>query len=262
MKKIISSLLVISLLLITLVSCGNAQANNEPDTSNTSNSTTNELGLIEPGIIHAATNPEYAPFEYMENGEIVGFDIELLNAVAKISGLEVDYSPLEFSTIISAVQSGQYDIGMSAFSATPEREKLVLFSDPYYQSSQVALIPTNSEFTTVEQLTDKKLGADLGTTGETAARTLSSDVTTVTTSAAFPMLLAGQLDAYICDIGVAQNAVATGKYKMIDTPISEESVSMLFKLDNVALRDELNKSLIEFMATPEYTALVEKYGLN
>ncbi len=262
MKKILSVILIISILIMSLVSCGSTPADTANSQTTPPSEVSNDLGLLEPGVLNAATNPEYPPFEYLEGNEIVGFDIELLNEVAKISGLEVRYTPMEFSTIISAVQSGQFDIGMSAFSKTPEREQLALFSDPYYESSQVALLPANSTFKTVEEINGKKLGADLGTTGETAAKTLSDDVTTVSTTVAFPMLKSGQLDAYICDIGVAKNAVATGEFIMIETPISSESVSMLFNINNVALRDELNKSLKIFMETPEYNALVEKYGLN
>ncbi len=250
MKKIISSIMMASIMMMSFVSCGNTV-----DTT-----ATNDLGLIEPGIIHAATSPDYPPFEYLEGTEIVGFDIDLLNAVAEISGLTVEYSPLEFETIISAVQAGQFDVGMSAFTASPDRQ--VLFSNNYYESSQVALLPLDSPAKSLEDLTGKKIGAGLGTTGEPAARTLSEDITLVNANVALPMLLSGQLDAYVCDIGVAENAVATGKYSMIDTPISEEKVSMVFKEGNQALCDELNKSLAIFMESPEYQDLLEKHGLK
>lgn len=253
MKKKLLALLTASLLLVSLVACGGSN-------SETGDSTTNDIGLIEPGVIYAATSPDYPPFEYLEGNEIVGFDIDLLNAVASRAGLRVEYTPMEFESIISAVQAGQYDVGMSAFTADPERK--ALFGDTYYQSAQMAIVSVDSPYTTLEDLNGKKLGAGMGTTGEPAANELSDDVTLVTTSVGFPMLLSGQLDAYVCDLGVATNAVETGKYRMIEEPISEEKVSMLFKEGNDALCDELNKYLAEFMETDEYTQLLEKYGLN
>ncbi len=251
MKKIISSILMASVMMMSFASCGSGVP---ADTAQ------NEFGLIEPGTIHAATSPDYPPFEYLEGTEIVGFDIELLNAVAEISGLTVEYSPLEFETIISAVQAGQFDVGMSAFTASEDRQ--VLFGDNYYESSQVALLPFDSDITTIEELNGKKIGAGIGTTGETAAKTIAEEVTPVNTNVALPMLLSGQLDAYVCDIGVAENAAATGKYKVIDTPIAEEKVSMVFKEGNEALCNELNKSLATFMQSPEYNDLLVKYGLK
>ncbi len=151
---------------------------------------------------------------------------------------------------------------MSAFTASEDRQGQVLFGDTYYHSAQVALVPADSAIEDLSDLENGILGAGLGTTGQTAAETLSSDITLVTTNVGLPMLSAGQLDAYICDIGVAQNAVATGQFKMIEEPIIEEKVSMVFNIESQALCDELNESLAEFMATEEYTDLLEEYGLN
>lgn len=250
MKKTLSTVLLSALLVGTLTSCGGS-----------TESSANELGLIEDGKLYVATNPTYAPFEYMEGTEMVGFDIDLLNEIAALSGLEVEYTALDFDTIIPAVQSGQYDLGMSGFSVTEERKEQILFSDTYYSSSQVALLPGDSAFTSVDELEGLKIGAGLGTTGEGVATDLSDDTTFVDTDVALPMLLTGQLDAYICDFGVAQNAVATGNYSMIEEPIQSEEMAMTLKKGNDALANELNKSLAEFMATDAYQELLDKYGL-
>ncbi len=250
MKKLLSSIIMTSVLLVSLASCGGSESSEQTSTS----------GLIEDGKIYAATSPDYPPFEYLEGTELTGFDVELLNAVAEQAGLEVVWDQLSFETIITSVQAGQYDVGMSAFSVDPARE--VLFTDSYYNSSQIALLPADSPVTTLDELKDGKLGAGMGTTGEPAARSLSDDVTLVSTSSGLPMLQAGQLDAYVCDYGVAINAVATGKYKMIDTPIQEESFSMIVKKDNQALCDLLNENLATFMETQEYQDLLAKYELN
>ncbi len=269
MKKLLSSILMTTALLVSLVGCGGTepeQATEQPaDTSSEApadDATTDgvDTGLIEDGKIYVATSPDYPPFEFLDGTELTGFDVELFNAVAEQAGLEVVWDQLSFETIISAVQTGQYDVGVSAFSVDPERQ--VLFTEPYYESAQVALLPADSSITTIDELKDGKLAAGPGTTGETAAKTLSEDVKPVPTNTGFPMLLAGQIDSYICDYGVALNAVETGKYKMIETPITEESFSMIVKEDNQALCDLLNDNLATFMETQEYTDLLAKYELN
>lgn len=254
MKKLLKGMICASLLILSVTACGSSSTSNDAEG--------NEFGLLEDGVINAVTSPEYPPFEYLDGEEIVGFDIELLNAVAEISGLEVKYTPMEFNTIISAVQSGQYDVGMSAFTATEERAELVLFGDTYFESAQVALVSLDSGYTSLEDLEGKKLGAGLGTTGEPAAYSLSDDVTLVNSSVGFPMLISGQIDAYICDSGVAQNAVASGGYAMIEEPIAEEKVSMAFNKNSEELCEELNKSLAIFMESEEYTELLVKYELD
>lgn len=253
MKKLISTFLVSSLLLTSLTACGSS-------TSETAD-TTNDLGTIESGKLYVATNPTYAPFEYMDGTEMAGFDIDLLNAVADMAGLEVEYTALDFDNIIPAVQSGQYDIGMSGITVTEERKGSVLFSDPYFASGEVAILPLDSTLTSNDELEGLRLGAGLGTTGEQVASSLSDDTTFVDTDVALPMLSTGQMDAYICDYGVATNAVATGNYKMIDDPIQTEEMAMIFNLDDQALCDEMNSCLEEYMASDDYQALIEKYGL-
>ncbi len=230
-------------------------------TSNTTDASEN-FGLIEDGKLYVATNPTYAPFEYLEGDKIVGFDIELLDAVGDLAGLDVEYTSMEFSTIIPAVNSGQYDVGMSGFSVTEERKKSVLFGDPYFSSAQVAMLPLDSTITSVDELKGKKLGAGLGTTGEQAAQGLSENLTLAGNDVTFPMLMTGQIDAYIGDLNVVQNAVATGNYKMLDEEIQSEEMAMVFKSDNTALANELNKHLATYMATDDYQALLVKYGVG
>ncbi len=264
MKKTITSIALSSLMLLSLGACGGTASTEISDNQENSSETTadNQLGLVDPGIIHVATNPEYAPFEYMEGNDIVGFDIELFDAVAEDLGVEVEYSPLAFETIIPAVQSGQYDVGVSAFTQTPERTGRVLFSNTYYSSAQVALVPVDSAYTSVDELKDKKLAASVGTTGEEAANTISTDITLVDAPTALPMLSSGQVDAFICDTGVAASAAETGKFKVIEEPITSDEIAMVFSKDSEALCNAVNESLEEYMQTQDYQDLLVKYGLN
>lgn len=249
MKKIISTILMSSIIALSFAGCSSSD--------NASNGA--QSGLIEDGKLYVATSPDYPPFEYMEDGELAGFDIELIQNIAEEAGLEIEFGTLDFENVISAVQAGQYDVGVSGFSENPERQ--VLFSDPYYVTAQVALLPLDSEITSASQLEGGKLGAGLGTTAQPTAEELSDDVTLVPTSTGFPMLLAGQIEAYICDSAVAESAAATGKYKVLDEPLTEEAFCIIFEENNQALADNVNAILVNYMETEEYQELLDKYGL-
>jgi ABC-type amino acid transport substrate-binding protein len=85
------------------------------------------------GKMIVATSPDYPPFESIDDqGNIVGFDIDLINAMAEEVGVTVELQSLNFEAIITAVQTGQADMGMSGFSVDPERAEMVDFTDPYF----------------------------------------------------------------------------------------------------------------------------------
>ena len=86
------------------------------------------------------TNAEFPPYEYYENNEIVGIDVDIMQAIADKLGMELKIEDMAFDSIISAVQSGKADVGVAGMTVTPDREKNVLFSDTYTSSSQVIIV--------------------------------------------------------------------------------------------------------------------------
>ena len=90
------------------------------------------------------TNAQFAPYEYYDNGEIVGIDVDLATAVADALGYELVINDMEFDAIIAAVQSGKVDIGVSGFTVTEERKKNIDFTDNYASAEQVVIVKTGS----------------------------------------------------------------------------------------------------------------------
>ena len=78
-----------------------------------------------------ATSPDFPPFESLENGEVVGIEIDLLNIICEKMGKELVIEQMNFDSVLPGVQAGKFDLGASGISVTPEREKNVLFTDPY-----------------------------------------------------------------------------------------------------------------------------------
>lgn len=215
-------------------------------------------------ILRAGTSPDYPPFESLdESGNLIGFDIELMEAIAEIMGVEVDYVQLDFSVIISALNSGQVDIGLSGFTYSPDRD--VLFSEPYYMSAQAVVVRSASEITSLDELGDKRLAAGLGTTGEAAAVEAYPDAEMVYPDdylVGFEMLRSGQTDAVIADLGVAQNYAQQDDFRMLDEYLQSEEMSIIVKKGNQDLMDRIDDAIIQFKATEEYDDLLEKWELN
>ena len=120
------------------------------------------------GAIRVGTDPTWPPYQLRENGEIVGFEIDLANACAEKLGLTIDWQDVGFDSIIVSVQTGQLDMGVSGFSVTPERLELVSFTIPHSTTEgQVIMLESTMAakgITTVNSLEDfKTLGITVGT---------------------------------------------------------------------------------------------------
>lgn len=257
MKKLLAILLTLAL-IVSFAACG----------GNDKEATVFTEQLQQEGKIIVGISPDYPPYEYYaEDGSIIGFDVEAFNEVVKIlnenegTNLEVEYLPMDFSTIVSAVQTGQVDIGVSCFTYDPDRD--VLFTDYYLKSAQVVVVKKGSEITSVDQLVGKNIGAGTGTTGEAAALEIQDAKVTSPGdyTVMFEILKNDGLDAIVCDEAVGLNYQSTGEFVVLDTLVSEE-VSAIIENENTLILDAMNKAIAEFIQSEEYTTLKAKYGLN
>ena len=90
------------------------------------------------------TNAEFPPFEYLEQGKIAGFDIDLMNEISKIIGKKIEFKNMAFDSLLIAMQAGKINCIISGMTATDERRQHVNFSEPYFISKQAVLVPENS----------------------------------------------------------------------------------------------------------------------
>ena len=91
-------------------------------------------------VLYVGTNAEFQPFEYLENGKIVGFDVELMEALADELGKKVEWKNISFDGLLPALQSKKLDVIIAGMSATEDRKKFVNFSETYYTSNQMILV--------------------------------------------------------------------------------------------------------------------------
>lgn len=116
------------------------------------------------------TNASFPPFEYVEDGEIVGFDIDLVKEIAKLQGFEVEVRDISFDSLIPGLASGSLDIVAAGMTITADREKVIDFSDPYYSANQSVLVHEESDANLTVLFGNHDVGVQTGTTGDTWVR--------------------------------------------------------------------------------------------
>ena len=215
------------------------------------------------------TDAAYAPFESQnEKGEIVGFDIEVVQAVAKKAGIELKFVNTPWEGIFNALGQGDRDMIVSAVTITAERKGTMDFSDPYFDAQQLIAIKQTSKVTKFADLKKLKVGVQTGTTGDEAVTKLLGKASTAirrfeSTPLALKELEAGGVDAVVADNGVVINYVANnpgGKFKSIsDKDFVPEQYGIALKKGNVDLQAKLNKGLAEIRADGTYDAIFAKY---
>lgn len=218
----------------------------------------------EKGVITIGNSPDYPPFESIgDDGKRTGFDIDLIKAITAKLGVKIQWVTMDFAAIVTAVQSGQVDMGISGFSVTPERGEQVSFSNPYYASGQVLIVRKDSQIKGVADLVGKKIAVQLGTTGEQQADKVEGAevVKPESYNIAFMMLHNRAAEAVIADISVADQFVKKGTFKRAGEPLSFEEFAMISRKGNEALLAELNKALEEVKKDGTYDAIVKKWNL-
>lgn len=218
-----------------------------------------------------ATSADFPPYESIgDNGEYVGIDIEVAQAIADKLGKELVVENMDFDSIISSVASGKADMGMAGLTVTDERMESVDFSTSYATGIQAVIVPEGSDIKTVDDLyadgAAYKVGVQLSTTGDIYfSNDIASGSTTCTieeyTSAqeAISSLATGKIDAVIIDNEPAKSYVAANPGLVIlDTKYTEEDYAIAFAKGS-ELTEEVNKALEELIADGTVQQIIDKY---
>jgi arginine/lysine/histidine/glutamine transport system substrate-binding and permease protein len=165
--------------------------------------------------------PEFAPFEFRStpNGEIEGFDIDFLNALAEEIGFRINLRILPFEDLIPTVQKGEADAAISAISITDERARIIAFSRPYFKGGlAIAVKKSDNTITSLDSLQGKRIGVKVGTTGETEAAKVGG--TTLVKFEALPEILKalsqGKVEAMVNDVSVLYYAIESQELQNLE----------------------------------------------
>ncbi len=259
MSRFLSTILLVVALAIGATACGDegaAEAGSTP---------TADLGLITPGVLTVASDIPYAPFEFTEPGspDAVGFDVDLVNAIAAEVGIdEVRFVDQSFDSIILSLTQGRFDMSASSWTITPERAEQVAFGEQYFSANQAILVPEASAVASLDDLEGATIGAQRGTVGaELAASVPGADVKRYESGDdAFNALAQGRLDAAITDFPVVAYAAAQKPTLKVATEVPGDlGLGLMFPKDNTALRDAFDEGLAAVRADGTYDRIYEKW---
>ncbi|CAN5692753.1 basic amino acid ABC transporter substrate-binding protein [soil metagenome] len=228
-----------------------------------------KITTIEPGELTVGSDIPYPPFEYRKGGKLVGLDIDLITAVAKRLKLDLPTDNIidtNFNTIFGQLAGARFDVVAAASTITPDREKEVDFTIPYYNSQQSLTVEKGSDIETIDDLSSgDTVGVQNGTTGKDyAEKKLPSSVEV----RSFPQgpdgytaLEAGQLDAVINDepTAIAEIAERSGLEiaQRIDTG---EVYGFAVDPNNDPLRMAIDKELKKMIADGTYQKIYDRYA--
>ena len=216
--------------------------------------------------IRIATDATWPPFEYIDEQtkEIVGFDIDLINAIAEKEDLDIEILNVAWDPLLAGIAQCQYDAAISSVSITEDRAKEMLFSDPYFQVGQLVTVrKDNTDIKGRDDLAGKVAGAQIGTTGSFAIEDVEGATlrTYDDIGLAFLDLINGGIDAVVSDNPLAYEYVGKNpdKLKTVGEVFTSEEIGIAVCKDNTDLLAKLNSGLRAVMAEGLIEELIDKW---
>ena len=241
MKK---TIIVIALLITTLALTGCSKKND------------NEIVM--------ATEAGFAPYEYYENGEIVGVDIEIANEIANALGKKLIVKDIAFDSIINELKSGKADFALAGMSITEERLKEVDFSIQYTTSRQVVIVKKNSSINSINNIYDKKIAVQLGSVADLYLSENYPNTELVRQKKYLSMvedLKSDKIDLIVMDkLPVEQIVASSNELKILEGSISEDSYGIAVKKGNTELLSTINNVLNKLMSENKIDEYIVKYS--
>ncbi|MFW5719124.1 MAG: basic amino acid ABC transporter substrate-binding protein [Halanaerobium sp.] len=213
------------------------------------------------------TNASFPPFEYVEDGEIVGFDIDLIKEIADLRGFEVEFRDISFDSLIPGLASGSLDIVAAGMTINEERKEAVAFSDPYYSANQSVLVHEDSEEDLTALFGDKDVGVQTGTTGDTWVRDklIERDILTgeLRNYDSYVLVIRDlankNIDAAVLDKPVAENYSKDNPVSVVAELVTGEEYGIAVGKNNQELLEEINAGLAEIIENGTMDELIEKH---
>jgi polar amino acid transport system substrate-binding protein len=229
MRKLVAAVGAVALALVVLAGCGSSSSSSSSTSASTSTTTGADSSLVaqvpaaikSKGTLNVATEAQYAPNEFIasDGHTVIGMDAELMEAIAGTLGLKAKLINSDFETIIPGLAAGRYDLGISSFTDTKEREKTVDFVD-YFSAgiSFYAKASANPGVSTVEDLCGKTVAAEKGTVEQEEAEAQSKKCTKAGKKAVTTLSFPGQ--------NAVNLAVSSGRAElgMADSPVADYQV--------------------------------------
>jgi polar amino acid transport system substrate-binding protein len=261
MRRIPCSVLLIVAITLVLSACGPKEPANHLE------------AIKQEGKLVAGTSADYPPFESVdEDGNMVGFDIDLINEIGKRMGVEVEIQDMPFDSLIAGVQEGKIDLSIAAFNYTEERDKTVDFTDAYYYAEDGFLVAEDfaGEITAPEDAAQYKVGVQTGATADSWATENLLDAGLMSEENLFRYermdqaaldVKAGRIDILITDYIPAQAlAGELGGLKVVyHAEVSTGPVNIIVPEGDVELTNALNEIIADLLEEGFIDELAERH---
>ena len=248
MKKIIALVLALVMVAACMTACGAKGASLKD--------------VQKAGKLVIATSPDFPPFENLENGEVVGIEIDIMNLICDQMGVDLVIEQMDFESVIPGIQAGKFDAGVSGITVTEDRKKNVDFSDPYFLASQAIVVTPDSAITCKADLTGKKISVQTGTTAEEYCMDEGYTVLAFTANNdAASALTSGKVDAWVVDNEVAVALAAEQGLVVLDEAMTSEPYAFAFPKGSDTLVAEFNKILNQLITDGTIKGIFDQYGV-
>ena len=260
MKKMIAFVLAVMMIAACFAGCGT--------TENAAGGSKLEA-VKAAGKLTMATSPDFPPFESLDaEGNVFGIEVEIMELICQELGVELEIKQMSFDSVLPGIQAGKYDVGVSGISVTPQREKNVLFTDPYCLAAQAIVVLEGSEVTGKADLEGKKISVQSGTTAETFCMENSYDISAfAANSDAQLALVNGKVAAWVIDDLTAKDMVDAynadnpeTKLVILDEAMTTEPYAFAFQKGSDDLVNEINTILEKLVADGTVKAIFEEYN--
>ena len=256
MKKFV---FLLSAMMLILSACGTKKADGEKEAK----ANEGKPELVEKGALTFSMTGQYPPLNFKKDGKLTGFDVEIGTEIAKRIGLEANPVTNPWETIIQGLKAKKYDAIIGSMTATPDRDKQVDFTNPYYLSgAQIFVAEGNSDIQSKEDLKGKKIGVIQASTWKDMAEELSDQVKGYPTDVnALQDLALGRLDAVITDkiVGVSAKNEKGLEIKEIGDLLNEDRVSVAIAEGNKELADQINEAIQSMIDDGTYEKISMKW---
>jgi polar amino acid transport system substrate-binding protein len=253
-----SLVLIIAALTLVLAACGGGD-----DSKGASDSVLSSIEKEK--VLKVGTDATFKPFEYKSGDEFQGYDIDLINAIAKELGAEnVEFIDTEFKGLIPGLQAKKFDIIVSAMYITDERKETIDFSDSYFPGGLSIMVQEeNNEIASLEDLSGKEVSVQIGTKAVEFLETNVPDAKLIKVEKNTEMFLeleTGKVDAVVTGLPAAKTYIKeTGKMKVLDETLTEELYAYGIRKENTQFREAVNKALQTLKDDGTYDEITAKW---
>lgn len=263
MKKNKWLLALMTLLLVAvLAACGEGDKKEEDKTTGSTDGETAKKTLI------VGTSADYAPFEYVDTAkgeEIIGFDIELIKLIGDKLGYDIKVQNMDFNSLITALQAKQFDVVISGMTPTKERDKVVDFSIPYYETEQYLVFKKDKGYKTLDELKGGTVGAQISSIQFDLAEDLAAKHGFKAESRnLIPELIQelkiGRFDAAVIENIVSENYLANNDdLEAFPIEVEDPDYKAIVFQEGSELKAEFDKVIEELIADGTIDKLKEKW---